>query len=57
MNPSQMPEPARIASGTGAVPHPSKSPMTATRAALGAQTANATPGRPPRVVGWAPRCS
>ena len=52
-----MPEPACSASGTGAVPHPSKSPMTATLAAFGAQTAKRVPALPPRVAGCAPSFS
>ena len=44
-----MPAPGRSASATGAWPQPSKSPMTATRAALGAHTAKRVPALPPSV--------
>ena len=34
-----------------------KAPTTLTRRALGAQTANSTPGTPSRTQGWAPSFS
>ena len=57
MKPSQTPDPPRSASGTGRFPQSSKSPITSTDAALGAQTANSTPSTFPRRATCAPSWS
>ncbi len=57
MNSSHTPEAPRLLIGWYRPSHPLKSPTTETRAAAGAQTANATPGVPPRSRRWAPSLS